>query len=641
MPDDPTQPDLNPPQDPTPWMKSPWVQLGVPLAATLAAAIAPRHAGRAAQFGLSAFEGINAQRDSSMRLQDALQQHAIANQRVGNLDKMVHSLSGQPTATPASDASSPTPPTAPDLSSKFGQLDSPDSGLFDHTPAPNGGDTPAADMNAKTDAMNHGSVPSPTFSLSPDKARQITMMNTTDHAAAVKLFEDEVKRQDEDASKFEPTDPSLQGIAAGQHLQPGQKFTLPLRGGGSFSTDMKQPDAPHAPHFEHTQTGGRNVTYEYAGNGGDPVTHTEGPIEPNFSFHPDAVGNMFVGDPRAGTMRLASMLGGGGGGGQAPAQDPQADFRDVSSAGSSTGRTLGQSSTPTAAPSPAATAPAPSGAGRFGAGGRPSTARLPMAPDKIDTLLDSWERGEQVPDFRGMARAGDVGPIRVRAAERHLNLAKLQLDWEAQKTLVHTLNDSQQAERGQNLRFAKNAVAQVSDLYDKWQQVAIPLGMKALNRGELTLAMNSPDPALSSAAQALNTQINDTVFALQGIYASRGSVTDQSLKLAAENLNGAWNRTTFHTVTDNLDKAIDFRSNAMADTTTQGIGAGRNIFAPPLTPPGAGGQAAGPINSSNSSAPPQQKQPKVVRTGIDTLGKFGPKGGKVAQLEDGSTVPVP
>lgn len=169
------------------FMDSPWVQLGVPLAAMAATAIAPRHAGPAARIGMYGFQGVNDMRQSQMRLKeinDKLQaEQAAIEKKRADTNALVDN---------------------------YYSKDAESSGA----PAPEGGQTVDATQAVQGNAINNGQGPITRFPNDPQEAAYAHALAQADPEAAIKWLGERASR------RFQPSPEDL----AKRFSQLGQQY---------------------------------------------------------------------------------------------------------------------------------------------------------------------------------------------------------------------------------------------------------------------------------------------------------------------------------------------------------------------------------------------------------------------------------
>jgi hypothetical protein len=169
-------------------------------------------------------------------------------------------------------------------------------------------------------------------------------------------------------------------------------------------------------------------------------------------------------------------------------------------------------------------------------------------------------KGDQPPDVGGFGMAKYQGQIRTFLADNDFDLSKATLDWTAAKKHVQTLHGTQQLRLGQAITFTKDSLEIVRDLAKEWQG-----GQFApLNSVNLLAARNGAyGVKAASIATRLEAQISDLTSELGTVYKGGNSSTDESLKLAAQNLMAKWDETVLEDNIDQIDKNLQLRINSI------------------------------------------------------------------------------
>jgi len=210
--------------------------------------------------------------------------------------------------------------------------------------------------------------------------------------------------------------------------------------------------------------------------------------------------------------------------------------------------------------------------------------------DDAEVIADAIVAGEQAPDTRGLYRAG----VKVRAAlaRRGYNQAKALQDWQAQTRYLATLNGPTQLRLRQAVNFTRHSLDIIDRLAGEWQAGGFP----ALNRARVLAARQGVlGPEAQRIATQLQSQIADLTSELGTVYKGGNSSTDESLKLAAENLKTEWSEATLKANVALVRENLRIRENSM---NLVGVaGTPQNPYAPPpaAAPDGAAPAAASPV----------------------------------------------
>lgn len=215
-----------------------------------------------------------------------------------------------------------------------------------------------------------------------------------------------------------------------------------------------------------------------------------------------------------------------------------------------------------------------------------------MTGSDAKDIADAIENGDQPPTLTGLYR--NAGPVRAELARRGFNLQAAETDWKAVQRHVSTLNGTQQERLRQSITSAGDMLDKIDGLYSEWAQIAPTTGYKILNRAALTAMKNLPGRP-GAVANALDAQIADLTADLGNVYMGGNSPTDQSLKLAGQNLKTEWNQQTFTEALKQARLNLTIRKNSILHSQPAGVSQGS-----PYLP--ANQQSAG---GAGNTQPPQ------------------------------------
>jgi hypothetical protein len=199
--------------------------------------------------------------------------------------------------------------------------------------------------------------------------------------------------------------------------------------------------------------------------------------------------------------------------------------------------------------------------GASGGGGTSSNAK---------DIAAAIKRGEQPPTTTGLYKEG--AGVRAELARQGFNLQQAESDWHATQKHLATLNGPQQERLRQAVSFTKDSLGIIEDLYNQWQKVGKTSEWKIFNKGSLATAKQLPGEA-GNVAHRLEAQINDLTSELGTVYKGGNSSTDESLKLAAENLRADWNEKTFKDAIAQVRKNLEIRENSIRNSKSAGVSA--------------------------------------------------------------------
>jgi len=225
---------------------------------------------------------------------------------------------------------------------------------------------------------------------------------------------------------------------------------------------------------------------------------------------------------------------------------------------------------------------------------RAQSSTVPTTADDIESVAQAIINGDQPPTLTGMYR----NSMAVRAALAHhgFPLARATQDWQAAQQYIRSLNSAQQLRLRQAITTASDSLDKIQSLYDQWQQTGLPSGYKIWNRAALRASANLPGNT-GAIAQALQTQIADLTSEMGQVYMGGNTPTDHSLGLAAQNLNGEWNKETFAEAMKQARINLQIRNNSITHSQPMAMTPGS-----PYTPSNIAGPTGGTTPPPN--APP-------------------------------------
>jgi hypothetical protein len=190
------------------------------------------------------------------------------------------------------------------------------------------------------------------------------------------------------------------------------------------------------------------------------------------------------------------------------------------------------------------------------------------APDDVSMIADAIVNGHQPPTTTGLY--GKTAAVRAALERKGYDFTTAERDYKAVQKHLATLNGAQQERLRQAVTFTTDSLNVIDGLYNEWTQKGLNTRFKGLNKASLALAKQAGGEA-GAAAQALEAQINDLASELGTVYKGGNSSTDESLRLAAENLKGDWNEATFKKAIGLIRKNLQIRSNSIATSAPQGV----------------------------------------------------------------------
>ena len=189
---------------------------------------------------------------------------------------------------------------------------------------------------------------------------------------------------------------------------------------------------------------------------------------------------------------------------------------------------------------------------------------------QVAKIGDAIIAGQQPPEISGFGMAKIAAPLKAYLADKGYDQKQALLDYGAQKKFLSTLNGQQQLRLRQAITFTTDSLGIVEDLAKQWDGGNFPL----LNRANLIAAKNGAmGPEAQKVATKLDTQIADLTSELGTVYKGGNSSTDESLRLAAQNLNGAWSKGQLLENVALIRKNLTIRKNSIETSGVVGTSA--------------------------------------------------------------------
>lgn len=190
------------------------------------------------------------------------------------------------------------------------------------------------------------------------------------------------------------------------------------------------------------------------------------------------------------------------------------------------------------------------------------------AKSDVQLIADGITEGKQSPVLSGLYR--NTGAVRAELQRRGYNHAVALNDWNSIQAHLKTMNGSQQERLRQAISFTSDSIAKIEDLYNQWQKVGVTSGWKAFNKASLATAKQLPGEA-GAIASNLETQIADLTSELGTVYKGGNGSTDESLRLAGQNLSADWNEATFKRAVSQLRQNLQIRRNSILTSAAVGV----------------------------------------------------------------------
>lgn len=174
------------------------------------------------------------------------------------------------------------------------------------------------------------------------------------------------------------------------------------------------------------------------------------------------------------------------------------------------------------------------------------------------------------PKVQGFGMSRVAPQVYAMLADNGFDLATAQQDYDATKKYLGTLNGAQQVRLRQAVSFTWDSLDVVERLAKQWDAGRYPI----LNSVNIKAALNGVYGAdAQKIATALKTQIADLVSELGTVYKGGNSSTDESLKLAAENLKAEWSYDQLVNNVELIRENLRYRQNSMKFSGAAGVAA--------------------------------------------------------------------
>lgn len=202
----------------------------------------------------------------------------------------------------------------------------------------------------------------------------------------------------------------------------------------------------------------------------------------------------------------------------------------------------------------------PPAGGAFGSSGG--------SPDDPKVIAQAIMSGRQPPVLTGLY--GKASAVKAELERNKFDQSTALSDWAAVQRHITTLNGPQQERLRQAVNFTYDSLDQIDALYDEWKKVAGVSGLKILNRGNLAVSKQLGGKA-GEVATSLEAQLNDLTSELGTVYKGGSGSTDESLRLAGENLKADWNEATFKRALGQIRKNLQIRRNSINNSQPAGV----------------------------------------------------------------------
>jgi len=189
--------------------------------------------------------------------------------------------------------------------------------------------------------------------------------------------------------------------------------------------------------------------------------------------------------------------------------------------------------------------------------------------DDVGMIAQAIINGNQPPVVSGLY--GKTAAVRAELERQGFDYTKANQDFTATGKLLATLNGAQQTRLRQAINFTADSLDLMTDLNKGAEDAMSRAGITAFATVQKKAAMQGVfGQEVKSAFTKLDNQVSDLVSELATVYKGGNSSTDESLKLAAKQLNSNWDYQTFKDNIDLVRKNLQIRNNSI-NLATGGI----------------------------------------------------------------------
>ncbi len=184
---------------------------------------------------------------------------------------------------------------------------------------------------------------------------------------------------------------------------------------------------------------------------------------------------------------------------------------------------------------------------------------------------DAIMAGKQPPTVGGFGMSKIAPQVKAYLADQDFDLTSAEADWKAVQKHVQSMNSTQQLRLMQAVTFTRESIPIIRELATEWDA-----GQFApLNSVNLLAARNGVyGTKAASIATRLESQIADLTSELGTVYKGGNSSTDESLKLAAENIKAKWEAQVLSDNLDQIERNLTLRENSMKHSVPKGLSVG-------------------------------------------------------------------
>lgn len=225
--------------------------------------------------------------------------------------------------------------------------------------------------------------------------------------------------------------------------------------------------------------------------------------------------------------------------------------------------------------------------------------------DETNLIAESIINGNQPPVLTGLYKKSSA--VRAALERKGYNLSGAASDWQATVRNLATMNGPQQLRLRQAVDFTYHSLDLIEDLGNEWKGGNFPI----LNKAKIGLAKQGAlGPKAQSLAQRLEAQINDLVSELGTVYKGGNGSTNETLRLAAENLKADFSEQTLKDSVETIRKNLQIRANSLKNVRSTGGSPDNRYDRTPSDQPEPSATAPAP------ELPAQTKPKQVKQNGV-------------------------
>ena len=183
-------------------------------------------------------------------------------------------------------------------------------------------------------------------------------------------------------------------------------------------------------------------------------------------------------------------------------------------------------------------------------------------------IVDQIATGNMRPDIlKSFNTRGDFrNQVAVGLATKGIDINTMQFDIGAETRYWSTQNDSKRTSMRTLLNTLDHSIPYTRNLVEQYKKQVPDFGIHGLNAAALTAVANTKGPN-GVLAQKVLAQIADISGEVGGLYMGGNSNTDESFRVAKQNLDSSWNEDQLLGGLDQIQYNAGIRKQSMVDVT--------------------------------------------------------------------------